>query len=107
MVIESFFVIETSFSDLKEKLREEIVRVDKEYDEITICYEGFFSWMYFYKEGEAYIDEEEQAQLFVNIKHESATPPSVITAFREKLLSLGFCEREIFDNEDSTNTSTI
>jgi len=48
--------------------------------------------MYFYKEGEAYIDEEEQAQLFVNIKHESATPPSVITAFREKLLSLGFCE---------------
>ena len=91
MAVESIFVIETSFSDLKEKLREEIVRVDKEYDEITICYEGFFSWMYFYKEvEEAYIDEEEQAQLLVNIKHESATPPSVITAFREKLLSLGF-----------------
>ena len=93
MAVESFFVIETSFRDLKEKLREEIVRVDKEYDEITICYEGFFSWMYFYKEGEADVDEEEQAQLLVNIKHESATPLSVITAFREKLLSLGFCER--------------
>ena len=52
MAVESFFVIETSFRDLKEKLREEIVRVDKEYDEITICYEGFFSWMYFYKEVE-------------------------------------------------------
>ena len=94
MAVESFFVIETSFRDLKEKLREEIVRVDKEYDEITICYEGFFSWMYFYKEvEEAYIDEEEKAKLLVNIKHESVTPPTVITAFREKLLSLGFCER--------------
>ncbi|WP_424650890.1 hypothetical protein [Capnocytophaga gingivalis] len=39
MAVESFFVIETSFRDLKEKLREEIVRVDKEYDEITICYD--------------------------------------------------------------------
>ena len=97
MAVESFFVIETSFSDLREKLKEEIVRVDKEYDEITI----------FYKEEEAYIEEEEKAKLQVNIKHESATPPSVITAFREKLLSLGFCETEIFDNEDSTNTSTI
>ena len=36
MAVESFFVIETSFSDLREKLKEEIVRVDKEYDEITI-----------------------------------------------------------------------
>ena len=93
MAVESFFVIETSFSDLREKLKEEIVRVDKEYDEITISYHGFFFWMYFYKEGEAYIEEEEKAKLLVSIKHESATPPSVITAFREKLLSLGFCER--------------
>ena len=53
MAVESFFVIETSFSDLREKLKEEIVRVDKEYDEITISYNGFFFWMYFYKEGEA------------------------------------------------------
>ena len=93
MAVKSFFVIETSFSDLREKLKEEIVRVDKEYDEITISYHGFFFWMYFYKEGEAYIDEEEKAKLLVNIKHESVTPPTVITAFREKLLSLGFCER--------------
>ena len=93
MAVESFFVIETSFSDLREKFKEEIVRVDKEYDEITISYHGFFFWMYFYKEGEAYIEEEEKAKLLVNIKHESVTPPSVITAFREKLLSLGFCER--------------
>ena len=93
MAVESFFVIETSFSDLREKLKEEIVRVDKEYDEITISYHGFFFWMYFYKEGEAYIEEEEKAKLLVNIKHESVTPPTVITAFREKLLSLGFCER--------------
>ena len=93
MAVESFFVIETSFSDLREKLKEEIVRVDKEYDEITISYNGFFFWMYFYKEGEAYIEEEEKAKLLVNIKHESATPQSVITAFKEKLLSLGFYER--------------
>ena len=94
MAVESFFVIETSFSDLREKLKEEIVRVDKEYDEITISYNGFFSWMYFYKEEEeAYIEEEEKAKLLVNIKHESATPHSVITAFKEKLLSLGFYER--------------
>ena len=93
MAIESFFVIETSFSDLREKLKEEIVRVDKEYDEITISYHGFFFWMYFYKEGEACIDEKEKAKLLVNIKHESETPHSVITTFREKLLSLGFCER--------------
>ena len=59
MAVESFFVIETSFRDLREKLKEEIVGVDKEYDEITISYHGFFFWMYFYKEGEAYIDEEE------------------------------------------------
>ena len=39
MAIESFFVIGTSFSDLREKLKEEIVRVDKEYDENTICYD--------------------------------------------------------------------
>ena len=93
MAIESFFVIETSFGDLREKLKEEIVRVDKEYDEITISYHGFFFWMYFYKEGEAYIEEEEKAKLLINIKHESATPQSVIAAFKEKLLSLGFCER--------------
>ena len=93
MAVESFFVIETSFSDLREKLKEEIVRVDKEYDEITISYHGFFFWMYFYKEGEAYIEEEEKAKLLVNIKPESAPPSTVITAFREKLLSLGFCER--------------
>lgn len=93
MAIESFFMIETSFSNLKEKLKEEIVRVDKEYDEITISYHGFFFWMYFYKEEEAYIDEKEKAKLLVNIKHESETPHSVITTFREKLLSLGFCER--------------
>lgn len=93
MAIESFFVVKSSFNRLKELLGDEIVRVDKEYDEITISYHGFFSWMYFYKEGEAYIEEEEKAKLLVNIKHESATPPSVITAFREKLLSLGFCER--------------
>ena len=86
-------MIETSFSDLREKLKEEIVQVDKEYDEITISYHGFFFWMYFYKEGEAYIEEEEKAKLLINIKHESATPQSVITAFKEKLLSLGFCER--------------
>ena len=49
--------------------------------------------MYFYKEGEACIDEEEKAKLLVNIKHKSATPSTVITAFRVKLLSLGFCER--------------
>ena len=93
MAVESFFVIETSFSDLREKLKEEIVRVDKEYDEITISYNGFFFWMYFYKEGEAYIEEEDTPKLLVNIKHESATPHSVITAFKEKLLSLGFYER--------------
>ena len=92
MAVESFFLVESSFNRLKELLGDEIVRVDKEYDEITISYNGFFFWMYFYKEGEAYIDEEENAKLLVNIKHESATPPSVITAFREKLLSLGFCE---------------
>ena len=51
--------------------------------EITISYNGFFFWMYFYKEGEAYIEEEEKAKLLVNIKHESATPHSVITAFKE------------------------
>ena len=93
MAIESFFVVKSSFNRLKELLGNEIVRVDKEYDEITVCYEDFFFWMYFYKEGEACIDEEEKAKLLVNIKHESATPPTVITAFREKLLSLGFCER--------------
>jgi len=93
MAIESFFVVKSSFNRLKELLGDEIVRVDKEYDEITISYNGFFFWMYFYKEEEAYIDEEEKAKLLVNIKHESATPPSVITAFRGKLLSLGFCER--------------
>ncbi|MEB3005100.1 peptidase [Capnocytophaga sp. G2] len=93
MAVESFFVIETSFSNLKERLKDEIVRVDKEYDEITVSYNGFFFWMYFYKEKEVYIDEKEKAKLLVNIKHESATPPTVITAFREKLLSLGFCER--------------
>jgi oligopeptidase B len=59
MAVESFFVIETSFNRLKELLGDEIVRVDKEYDEITISYNGFFSWMYFYKEGEADVDEEE------------------------------------------------
>jgi|GEM_PF-1126104 oligopeptidase B len=39
MAVESFFVIETSFNRLKELLGDEIVRVDKEYDEITICYD--------------------------------------------------------------------
>lgn len=47
MAVESFFVIETSFRDLKEKLREEIVRVDKEYDENTICYDYGLALMLF------------------------------------------------------------
>ena len=68
MAIESFFVVKSSFNRLKELLGDEIVRVDKEYDEITISYHGFFFWMYFYKEGEACIDEEEKAKLLVNIK---------------------------------------
>jgi len=43
MAIESFFVVKSSFNRLKELLGDEIVRVDKEYDEITISYHGFFS----------------------------------------------------------------
>ena len=39
MAIESFFVVKSSFNRLKELLGDEIVRVDKEYDGMTICYD--------------------------------------------------------------------
>ena len=39
MAVESFFLVESSFNRLKELLGDEIVRVDKEYDENAICYD--------------------------------------------------------------------
>ena len=93
MAKESFFTIKTSLNILKDLFKEELISFDKQYDEFTLKYKGYYLWCYVYKDAEEDLLEEEIGELNLNIKYEAQTPLQVIADFNKKVLALGFKER--------------
>ena len=92
MAKEGFFSIETSLNVLKELFKEELISFDKQYDELTLKFKGYYLWCYVYKDTEEEILEEELGKLNLNIKYEAETPQQVIADFEKKALMLGLKE---------------
>lgn len=93
MAKEGFFSIETSLNVLKELFKEDLISFDKQYDELTLKFKGYYLWCYVYKDTEEEILEEELGKLNLNIKYEAETPQQVIADFKKKALMLGLKER--------------
>ena len=87
MAKEGFFSIETSLNVLKELFKEDLISFDKQYDELTLKFKGYYLWCYVYKDT-----EEELGKLNLNIKYEAETPQQVIADFEKKALMLGLKE---------------
>ena len=87
MAKEGFFTMETSLNILKNLFKEELISFDKQYDELTLKFKGYYLWCYVYKDT-----EEEIGKLNLNIKYESETPLQVIADFEKKALMLGLKE---------------
>ncbi|MGF7109833.1 hypothetical protein [Treponema pedis] len=88
MAKESFFEINTNLKSVKELLKDYIISFSEEYDEITLKFMGFFIWIYGYY-------EDNNDNLYVNIKYESKVDNNVITLFEKLLLNIGFMNRDI------------
>ena len=88
MAKEGFFTMETSLNILKNLFKEELISFDKQYDELTLKFKGYYLWCYVYKDS-----EEEIGKLNLNIKYEAETPLQVIADFKKKALMLGLKER--------------
>lgn len=87
MAKEGFFTVETSLNILKNLFKEELISFDKQYDELTLKFKGYYLWCYVYKDT-----EEEIGKLNLNIKYEAETPQQVIADFEKKALILGLKE---------------
>lgn len=87
MAKEGLFTMETSLNILKNLFKEELISFDKQYDELTLKFKGYYLWCYVYKDS-----EEEIGKLNLNIKYESETPLQVIADFEKKALMLGLKE---------------
>lgn len=87
MAKEGFFTMETSLNILKNLFKEELISFDKQYDELTLKFKGYYLWCYVYKDT-----EEELGKLNLNIKYEAETPQQVIADFKKKALILGLKE---------------
>ena len=92
MAKEGFFTVETSLNILKNLFKEDLISFDKQYDELTLKFKGYYLWCYVYKDTEEEIFEEEIGKLNLNIKYESETPLQVIADFKKKALMLGLKE---------------
>lgn len=92
MANEGFFTMETSLNILKNLFKEELISFDKQYDELTLKFKGYYLWCYVYKDTEEEILEEELGKLNLNIKYEAETPQQVIADFKKKALMLGLKE---------------
>ena len=89
MAKEGFFTMQTSLNILKNLFKEDLISFDKQYDELTLKFKGYYLWCYVYKDTEEEIFEEEIGKLNLNIKYESETPLQVIADFEKKALMLG------------------
>ena len=87
MAKEGFFTMETSLNILKNLFKEDLISFDKQYDELTLKFKGYYLWCYVYKDS-----EEEIGKLNLNIKYEAETPLQVIADFKKKALMLGLKE---------------
>ena len=87
MAKEVFFTMQTSLNILKNLFKEELISCDKQYDELTLKFKGYYLWCYVYKDT-----EEELGKLNLNIKYEAETPQQVIADFEKKALMLGLKE---------------
>lgn len=92
MANEGFFTVETSLNILKNLFKEELISFDKQYDELTLKFKGYYLWCYVYKDTEEEILEEEIGKLNSNINYEAETPLQVIADFKKKALMLGLKE---------------
>lgn len=92
MANEGFFTVETSLKILKNLFKEDLISFDKQYDELTLKFKGYYLWCYVYKDTEEEILEEEIGKLNLNIKYEAETPLQVIADFKKKALMLGLKE---------------
>ena len=92
MANEGFFTVETSLNILKNLFKEDLISFDKQYDELTLKFKGYYLWCYVYKDTEEEILEEELGKLNLNIKYEAETPLQVIADFKKKALMLGLKE---------------
>ena len=88
MAKEGLFTMETSLNILKNLFKEDLISFDKQYDELTLKFKGYYLWCYVYKDS-----EEEIGKLNLNIKYEAETPLQVIADFKKKALILGLKER--------------
>lgn len=92
MAKEGFFTMQTSLNILKNLFKEDLISFDKQYDELTLKFKGYYLWCYVYKDTEEEILEEEIGKLNLNIKYEAETPLQVIAYFKKKALMLGLKE---------------
>lgn len=92
MAKEVFFTMQTSLNILKNLFKEDLISFDKQYDELTLKFKGYYLWCYVYKDTEEEILEEEIGKLNLNIKYEAETPLQVIADFKKKALMLGLKE---------------
>ena len=92
MAKEGFFTVETSLNILKNLFKEDLISFDKQYDELTLKFKGYYLQCYVYKDTEEEIFEEEIGKLNLNIKYEAETPLQVIADFKKKALMLGLKE---------------
>ena len=92
MAKEGFFTMQTSLNILKNLFKEDLISFDKQYDELTLKFKGYYLWFYVYKDTEEEILEEEIGKLNLNIKYEAETPLQVIADFKKKALMLGLKE---------------
>ena len=92
MAKEGLFTMETSLNILKNLFKEDLISFDKQYDELTLKFKGYYLWCYVYKDTEEEILEEEIGKLNLNIKYEAETPLQVIADFKKKALILGLKE---------------
>ncbi|WP_454990465.1 hypothetical protein [Capnocytophaga sputigena] len=92
MAKEGFFTMQTSLNILKNLFKEDLISFDKQYDELTLKFKGYYLWCYVYKDTEEEILEEEIGKLNLNIKYEAETPLQVIADFKKKALILGLKE---------------
>ena len=93
MAKEGFFTMQTSLNILKNLFKEDLISFDKQYDELTLKFKGYYLWCYVYKDTEEEILEEELGKLNLNIKYEAETPQQIIADFKKKALILGLKER--------------
>ena len=91
MAKEGFFTMQTSLNILKNLFKEDLISFDKQYDELTLKFKGYYLWCYV-KDTEEEILEEEIGKLNLNIKYEAETPLQVIADFKKKALMLGLKE---------------